>query len=289
MQPFTSRATSTPLLPDIEFSAVGARDNLAKLQDVFRAPADGAIKNVASFDRVARASAEVMRAREEVTFGQADLLVYLMTLLRSQQSLEAREVSTRESTEDAPVLDVAAWDVASHRPTALCSDSISRLGVRQYIFEGLARVRVLLSRIHKTFDFVFGEEFVKCALGSLRGDVNTRQLWAPEKRDRQPGGSVPAIKPRQYGKGKAALARDTEAAAAAALAAGAPRPPQPKRAAVAGVASAFAAAARGSDADGDDNDPLFVLSGGGGGSSSSSDDVSASGRPRNSAKRGRRP
>jgi hypothetical protein len=275
------------VLPDIVFSAAGARDNLAKLQDFFHGPTDGVIKNVASFDRVARAAAQVMRAREEVTFGQADLLVYLMTLLRSQQSLEAREVSTRESTEDAPELNVAAWDVASHRPTALCSDPISRLGVRQYIFEGLARVRVLLSRLHKTFDFVFGEEFVKCALGSLRGDVDTRQLWAPEKRDRQPGGVVPAIKRRQYGRGKAALARATAADTAAANAAAAPRAPQPKRAVAAGVASAVAAAAHGSDAAGD-NDALFLLAGGGS-ERSSSEDVLVGGGHRRAAESSKRP
>lgn len=256
MQPFTSSATSSPVLPAINFTAEDATENLAALSAFFRAPADGDIKNVPPFDRIARAAADVARAQEEVGFGQADLLVYLMTLVREQQSLKEREESTREVNENAPELDVAAWDVASHPPTALCSDPFGRLGVRQYIFDGLARVGVLLERLRQTFDFVFAEDFAKSALGSLRGDVSTRLLWAPPKRDAEPN-DVPATRRDQFGRGK----RLREAAEVAAAALGAPpaaAPPRPPRAAAAGVGRAVNRAKRGGE--------------GGGGNDASSDE-----------------
>ena len=205
--------------------------------------------DVASDDSIAHACAAHERACEEVVYTQADLVVYLQALVRQQQQLLAREVSTRKpvSAAAAPPAALRQWDVASHRPTVTHGDPTVLLGVRCSIYDGLARVRVLLARLELVFAFVFSPRFTAEALGSLRGNQATRGAWAGK------GGLVPQTKPAAFGKRKraadvAAAATAAAVAVVAAAAAAAPAatagPAAKKRSRGAQAVAAKATAAR---------------------------------------------
>ena len=228
LQPFTSRDTSSPPLPAIDFVAVQPAAATAQLELLLRhgqSPSAG----VAAFDNVAQAYNEAERAREEVAYVQADLLVYLQALVRKEQELKARERSTRAPATEADVF-LGEWDVASHRPTATHGDPAVLLGVRRSIFVGLARGGVLLGRLELVFAFVFSSRFKAEALGSLRGNQATRHAWAGQ------GGPVPEIKAAAFGQRR-------RAATAAAVATGAAVTDVYVAAAAAPAAHAAAAAA----------------------------------------------
>ena len=232
LQPFTSAKTSTPSLPVIDFVLQSPATIIEQLEAFFRSHGEVVISRVAAFDRVAIACAAVERASETVGMSQSALLIYLQALLRRQQELEARLLATRELSPAGSVLLIAAsdWTVASHRPADAYDDEDARLGARASIFIGLARIKVLLTRLKDVFDFVFSESFVASALTSLRGNRGTRSKWAPLK-----GGPVPHFKAAFFG-------RRAAASAAAAIAA-AVVPVPVAAAAVAGAAAAAPAAA----------------------------------------------
>ena len=257
LQCFTSKRTSSVPLPIIDFAgteeAAQPAAITARLQAfLLHRVGDRVIAHVSSYDDVAKKCAEVERACEELAYTYGNLLVYLQSLVRELQGLEARELSTREPELADSTTPVAQWRVSSHSATVAHADSDVLLGVRGSIYSGLARVHSLLSLLKETFSFVFSTRFTAEALTSLRGNQGTRSAWAGQ------GGPVISIKRESFGR-RGVAARAAEAAAArAAAAAGAAPAPLPPRAPRAPRAAAARAVAHGGVAAAADDEPVVA-------------------------------
>ena len=237
LQPFANGASSRRPLPIIDFDPPAQPAAIAsRLDSYLRGEHLDAIANVSAYNAVAYACATVLRAAEEVQSAPADLLIALQAVVRQEQGLQARELSTREVSSDA--VTVPDGDMASYCATTVHANPHALLGVRVMIFEGLARTRVLLASLKEACDFVFSAKFRAQATGSLRGNRRTRDDWAGM------GGAVPRTDRAAWGK------RNREAVGAAAVAAAAGVPPpavaapaRPTRAAAVAAAAVITMAA----------------------------------------------